>query len=283
MRFFKYLLFIYLGMTCAHASTYDMPDHQLWQQKDKDAAKELLETFDTMNPKLSNSVKNESETVRLATFRGWLAQKSFDYYKDAFFAELEQLSIQTGRKIKKEDYTFDGVSSTYAWLDRGYLDTDECRNNYSTRDTCYYPDNFNDIEIIFHIYPGETNTYKIMFIHEESEKDLRTEYSVSLHNHTDLTNPNNTAQTIRLDVSTYTKNWTKYHKWRNQQVSDFRDGMMIEYENDGTWLPGTTKMYGPDMSRDWKSFYMMPGWYVSSRTYDYSNHTINPEPSNTQE
>ena len=87
------------------------------------------------NPNLVESMAQESDLVKLATYRSYLAKLNYLFYKNKYVLDFVDLSKYKKRTIKTYlnenivdvDASISHIPNGVYWLDRGELDSEECR------------------------------------------------------------------------------------------------------------------------------------------------------------
>ena len=191
-----------------------------------------------------------TDEQKLTIARSYLAQKAFDYYRDAFMAELEQRSAETGRKIVTKQFTNKDsrypIQETFLWLDRGEIDDPKCHLNNDVNDfeTCFYPDGFEDYVIDIEEYKTEdkyginslfgNNHFEksIDFEKDIPDKNARVHCSVMLGYESlvdnGYVNKDNFSNIMNdetgIDVACTTYKYDEYYAWLHQEIEDTRNG-----------------------------------------------------------
>lgn len=210
----------------------------------------IEERMKNINPELVESVKNESDETKIIKYNNYLAEKTFDIYKESFLNDMEQQGKKTGREIKTADYS---NGNLYKWLDAGKMDQEKCnggtyipkRNsryeiNKMLRDqrkhTCLYPNGFKEYSIEIDDSADNTKNSlsreKSMVVCEDlPDEGIRIEYSVFLQQDSNIEDKKtyySSEQSIIFSVDYTIYDYIEYHKWRNQDRQDIKDGM-LEY------------------------------------------------------
>ena len=158
MRFlFAFLLCVFcINAYAGENSAYDLSAELNMQYND------LIDTIETIEPSFAKSLENLdiSKRQKISMIRSFLAQKTWNLYKDDFKQIFCNKSAETNRKIlhnvctelvdsakKCKNTEKQSVQSctdikdgdSY-WLDRGELEKSECLRNGTV--VCEYPDNF---------------------------------------------------------------------------------------------------------------------------------------------
>lgn len=199
--------------------------------------------------------------------RGYLADKSFQYYKNKYMAMLQDMSELTGRAIKTQNT--DGQENL--WLDRGQLDNMDVCYNLLERQACDYPDGFLEFSVTHN-----TREPQSLLVQMDSP-ETNTHYSISIQ----LTNDSTMAfsselyaqyDDIRLRVMAEEYDYDDWYVWRNQEVADIRAGKYIPMP-DGE-QPDENSPFGAmaikmDDSREWESN-NLPSVRAKGRIQEYS-------------
>jgi len=220
------------------------------------------EKMKEFNPRLVESVANDSDVVKIIKYNNWMAEHIFEEYRDFFLWDLRQQSEKTGREIKYE-FNPDPRSSFQQryWLDRGIMETDQCNGhssytpkgvdciewnkvNQSEREhTCLYPDGFEEYEIWInetsYTLSDENNDYLMnsgckgcdvvkhfLVAQDNAKENIRTKYSVSLSGNSSV--DENAMTRFSLYVFETEIDYDRYHDWRNREQQDIIDGKYID-------------------------------------------------------
>ena len=233
-----------------------------------------------------NNTQGLSEEQKLTLLRSYLAEKSYEFYKNKILSEMKQRSQETNRQIVVHDNSYidygNEYKSFYYTLDRGSLDAPECRKD--NMPACYYPDGFEDFWIMVNestiqdkIERTVSTMNEISFFRDYPEQDKTIGCSISYINNVNLGDSNNqdtqTTQNAYIDVGCSTYTYQDYHTWRNNQVADVLAGG-YEIVSERQLEPGSPfgdKVYSIRMSENpsqWKSNYV-PKYEISSVMHDY--------------
>ena len=227
-----------------------------------------------VDPDFIKSVESASPTQQLRMIRGYLAQKSFEYYDSKYTQLLQDASDSTGRTIKTENTDMGNeITRQSIWLDIGELDNGDLCYNLLERRACDYPTGFEEFRIDKDI--GGTN--QILNIHLD-DKDANTHYEIVislLYDDYNYESPGSTTQSfdnivLRTIVTEY--DYTKWYEWRNQEMADVRAGKYIpvpENEQPDSNSPFGRMSIKMDDSRQWKSN-TIPSSRAHGRVRDYS-------------
>jgi hypothetical protein len=141
--------------------------------------KKIAET----NPDLVESVTQESDSVKLAIYRSYLAKLNYLFYKNKYILDFIDLSKYKKRTIKTYvnenvvdvNPSVSDLSNGIYWLDRGQLDSEECRKkiNGVVYKYCSAQDGFEE----FHLLVDDK---QIRFIHDDAEANARYITTMSL-------------------------------------------------------------------------------------------------------
>lgn len=203
------------------------------------------------------SLESMPLTQQVRQIRGFLAQKSFEYYDKKYTQMLKDASNSTGRVIKSEtnDLT-GGITWERIWLDNGELDNEDMCYNLLERRACDYPNGFEDFRIIKNI-GGKIQSLDISM--DDTASNTHYVISIDLTNDSDDWQHNNISQSfdnITLSVLVDEYDYDKWYAWRNQEMADVRAGKYIPVSDNGQ--PDPNSPFYPlaiqmDDSREWKS------------------------------
>lgn len=227
----------------------------------------------------------EEEYVKLVRMRSYLAQLSYEYYKNKFLSDLKVAAEKTGRELKYKDYS--GYEEY--WLTRGDLDEQKCLKKGWL--ICHWPDGFVEYEVRIRKNLS-SNTQQgmldklsgnmweervVTFTKDIPEENKRISCDVSLQNqstHDDLFG----GESFYLDVTCDTYKYDEYYAWRNQEVEDTLAGKydIVSVEKQPKGSPFGKKIYGVRMNEapeEWKSN-TLPSVEIDGKTFDFHTHTI---------
>lgn len=203
------------------------------------------------------SLESMPLTQQVRQIRGFLAQKTFEYYDKKYTQMLQDASNSTGRVIKSEtnDLT-GGITWERIWLDNGELDNEDMCYNLLERRACDYPNGFEDFRIIKNI-GGKIQSLDISM--DDTASNTHYVISIDLTNDSDDWQHNNISQSfdnITLSVLVDEYDYDKWYAWRNQEMADVRAGKYIPVSDNGQ--PDPNSPFYPlaiqmDDSREWKS------------------------------
>ena len=197
----------------------------------------IEERMKQIDPDLVESYKDYTDVQKVVKYNNYLAEKTFNDYKDFFMWLMEQKSAESGRAIKNEIY--ENGREVYYWLDEGIMDSEQCNGhklyknknngryevNKMLRDerkhTCLYPDGFEEYKITTQDFGSPYLSVSI----DDHLTNIRAEYEVSLTIESDSDDPNNISNSVFLDVFKSVYNYQEWHQWRNQLNQDIKDGM----------------------------------------------------------
>lgn len=244
----------------------------------------IEERIKKTNPELVESVKNDSDEIKIIKYNNWLAKNTFDDFRDFFVWKLEKQSETSGRKVRTAINLL-GPNSQEYWLDRGVLDEEKCNGgtyvaknnsrhqiNKELRDmrryTCLYPDGFEEFSIEY--INNEQDASLIVAI-DDKIKGLHTEYYLFLNNDMYVdqnTNYESATQSIIFSVESAVYDYTEYHNWRNQGRQDIKDGMYsyVPRKKQKCNTLGCITKEVKDIEK-WKSA-KLPGYKVEGKTHD---------------
>lgn len=282
-------------------------------QKISDNFEQLKKDFAARYADKAKEIEKESEYLsekqQMHLYYKYLAEMAFLDYKEYLLNELRKKSKETGRAIKQETVNQDYnnlhkkagcaiPTDTYYWLDRGELDSEKCTipkkikiKNLAEEErkhSCFYPDNYEEfsIKISEERYcpelddDGRTLYNTVDGIFDSVENDASVSFSVSLSGYGDNSGRMDGAN-LFIDQATYV--YSDFHKWRNQEIQDIKDGKFvydsqcdIDISQKKRKKPrGCIKMNG-DASK-WKSN-SIPAWRGNSRIFEYSVSTTSFQP-----
>lgn len=203
------------------------------------------------------SLESMPLTQQVRQIRGFLAQKTFEYYDKKYTQMLQDASNSTGRAIKTDTQDLiNGMTREKLWLDRGELDNANLCYNTVERRACDYPDGFEDFDIEKDT-GGTIQTLRIDM--DDKESNTHYEIDISLTNTSDNYETTGMAQqfdNIVLSTMVEEYNYDEWYAWRNQEMADVRAGKYIPVSDNGQ--PDPNSPFYPlaiqmDDSREWKS------------------------------
>lgn len=218
------------------------------------------------------SLESMPLTQQVRQIRGYLAQKSFEYYDNKYTQMLQDASNSTGRAIKTDTQDLiNGMTREKLWLDRGELDNANLCYNTVERRACDYPDGFED----FGIEKDTGGTIQTLRIDmDDKESNTHYEIYISLTNTSDNYETTGMAQqfdniVLRTTVEEY--NYDEWYAWRNQEMADVRAGKYIPVTENEKPAPNSPFSAAEkiDNSREWKSI-KLPNPRMHGRVRDYS-------------
>ena len=223
-------------------------------------------------------------TQQVRQIRGFLAQKSFEYYDKKYTQMLQDASNSTGRAIKTDTQDLiNGMTREKLWLDRGELDNANLCYNTVERRACDYPDGFEDFDIEKDT-GGTIQTLRIDM--DDKESNTHYEIYISLTNTSDNYETTGMAQqfdniVLRTTVEEY--NYDEWYAWRNQEMADVRAGKYIPVTENEKPAPNSPFSAAEkiDNSREWKSI-KLPNPRMHGRIRNYSQ-SSSYTPNNTNE
>ena len=203
------------------------------------------------------SLESMPLTQQVRQIRGFLAQKTFEYYDKKYTQMLQDASNSTGRVIKSETNNLTGgITWERIWLDNGELDNEDMCYNLLERRACDYPNGFEEFRIIKNI-GGKIQSLDISM--DDTASNTHYVISIDLTNDSDDWQHNNISQSfdnITLSVLVDEYDYDKWYAWRNQEMADVRAGKYIPVSDNGQ--PDPNSPFYPlaiqmDDSREWKS------------------------------
>lgn len=230
------------------------------------------------------SLESMPLTQQVRQIRGFLAQKSFEYYDKKYTQMLKDASNSTGRAIKTDTQDLiNGMTREKLWLDRGELDNANLCYNTVERRACDYPDGFEDFDIEKDT-GGTIQTLRIDM--DDKESNTHYEIYISLTNTSDNYETTGMAQqfdniVLRTTVEEY--NYDEWYAWRNQEMADVRAGKYIPVTENEKPTPNSPFSAAEkiDNSREWKSI-KLPNPRMHGRIRNYSQ-SSSYTPNNTNE
>lgn len=246
-----------------------------------DELKPIKERLAIMDADFVSYVESETPAQQVRLIRGWLAQKSFEYYDEKYMQMLRDASQSTGRSIEHEVHNLkNGQVLEYIYLDYGDLyDSDKCHNLLARR-ACDWPENF---EAFFITKNTGGNIQTLDVSMDDVAANIHYEISIN------LTNESNDYET---DVGVYKEyqsydniilnpmveefDYDEWYEWQNQEKADIRAGKYIEVA-DASESDDSNSPFGPigiamDESREWESN-KLPGAHASGRMRNWSSVT----------
>lgn len=219
----------------------------------------------------------EEEDVKLLRMRSYLAQLSYEYYKNKFLSDLKVAADKTGRELKYKDYS--GYEEY--WLTRGDLDEEKCLKKGWL--ICHWPDGFVEYEVRIREYLSSDsekgmsdklsgNMWEervVTFTKDVPEENKRISCDVSLLNQ-GVHNDGFTGDDFRIDVICDTYKYDEYYAWMNQEVEDTLAGKHDEKQLKGSLFG--KKIYN-EAPEEWKSN-TLPSAKIDGRSFDFSTYTI---------
>ena len=230
------------------------------------------------------SLESMPLTQQVRQIRGFLAQKTFEYYDKKYIQMLQDASNSTGRAIKTDTQDLiNGMTREKLWLDRGELDNANLCYNTVERRACDYPDGFEDFDIEKDT-GGTIQTLRIDM--DDKESNTHYEIYISLTNTSDNYETTGMAQqfdniVLRTTVEEY--NYDEWYAWRNQEMADVRAGKYIPVTENEKPAPNSPFSAAEkiDNSREWKSI-KLPNPRMHGRIRNYSQ-SSSYTPNNTNE
>ena len=215
----------------------------------------MEEKMKEFNPRLVESVANDSDIVKIIKYNNWMAEHIFEEYRDFFLWDLRQQSEKTGRKILSRYEPGVSYPGKY-WLDEGIMETDQCNGGRyfpkedscielykSAQDerehTCLYPDGFEEYSI--YIDDNESmadseNNYlvkkpagssgvlkELKVLQDNAKENIRVKYEVELSGNSSI-GENGANTSLLLQIFRTNMFYTDYHDWRNRVQQDIIDG-----------------------------------------------------------
>ena len=243
---------------------------------------ELTEKARMLNPSIVEKIEKKADTEeeKISMLRSWLAHETFEYYKNKFLSDLKQRSTETGRKIEKE--TYKQASETNYWLNRGIIDTEQCKKDGWP--ICNYPDGFENYYLSIMDSKEQNNNYQTQHKQIILDKDVPNEdynllckldITYQTHNDDEPTTDNIFTENAFLDISCHTTKYSEYHEWRNDLVEDVKNGKydIVYKEKQPEGSPFGEYIYHTRMNENpkaWKSN-KIPASFIQSKTYNYSS------------
>lgn len=216
--------------------------------------KPIKEKLATIDSDFVSSVESVSPAQQVRMIRGYLAQKSFEYYDTKYTQMLKDASESTGRIIKTESHDMgNGMRQEYAWLDKGELDNENMCYNLLERRACDYPDGFEEFSIVKNI---GGNIQSINISTDDIDSNTHYEISISLSNNYENNNSEQFLGSITLHVFIDEYEYDEWYAWRNQEMADIRAGKYIpvsENEQPDSNSPFGKLVIKMDESRKWES------------------------------
>lgn len=216
--------------------------------------KPIKEKLATIDSNFVSSVESVSPVQQVRMIRGYLAQKSFEYYDTKYTQMLKDASESTGRIIKTESHDMgNGMRQEYAWLDKGELDNENVCYNLLERRACDYPDGFEEFSIVKNI---GGNIQSINISTDDIDSNTHYEISISLSNNYENNNSEQFLGSITLHVFIDEYEYDEWYAWRNQEMADIRAGKYIpvsENEQPDSNSPFGKLVIKMDESRKWES------------------------------
>ena len=243
----------------------------------------IEERIRQIEPELVESYKDYTDIQKIVKYNNYLAEKTFNDYKDFFMWLMEQKSAESGREMKSEIH--ENGSEIYYWLDEGIMDSEQCNGhklyknknngryevNKMLRDeqkhTCLYPDGFEEYRIVIQDF----GTPHLVVSIDDKSTNVRAVYDVALSVNSYSDDPNNISNSAILDISKVMYDYQEWHQWRNQLKQDIKDGMykyVPKKKQDCNPTFGCKIIEAKDIEK-WKSS-IIPGSKVRSMTSDRS-------------
>ena len=223
--------------------------------------KPIKEKLATIDSDFVSSVESVSPAQQVRMIRGYLAQKSFEYYDTKYTQMLKDASESTGRIIKTESHDMgNGMRQEYAWLDKGELDNENMCYNLLERRACDYPDGFEEFSIVKNI---GGNIQSINISTDDIDSNTHYEISISLSNNYENNNSEQFLGSITLHVFIDEYEYDEWYAWRNQEMADIRAGKYIpvsENEQPDSNSPFGKLVIKMDESRKWESNNIPKSW-----------------------
>ena len=245
--------------------------------------------------KLVQSSKDDTVFQKIVKYNNYLAEKTFNEYKDRFIADLYIHGQETNRAVRTKNYG-DGsnlnlTKEIFIWLDAGIMDSDQCNGGtYKAKDysreevekqlkdqrdhTCLYPDGFEDYTLVIENAGANHNNTKILLLSIDSvANNTHKTYKISLNKESYLDDSKNQTSAFYLDISSQETTYYEHQTERNNWQQDIKDGMR-EYKEDGYCLDGRCQFTEiKDMSK-WRSGNWGPDYKIKELA---TGHTINHE------
>ncbi len=225
----------------------------------------------------------EDNEVKLIKMRSYLAQLSYEHYKNKFLSDLKATAEKTGRELKYKDYS--GYEEY--WLARGKLDEKKCfKDGWQI---CHWPDGFIEygVRIQEHLSSdteqgmldklSENILYQervVTFTKDIPEENKRISCDVSLQNNATHDDNGYTGENLRIDVVCNTYKYDEYYAWLNQEVEDTLAGKydIVSVEKQPKGSPFGKKLYSTrsnESPEEWKSN-ALPSVEISGRDFNLS-------------
>lgn len=242
LLFLPVLLIVSLHYDSANAVVTDGMDRheseqilRYFQQDNEWRARELKKIeadMKQLNPELVEQLANSSDNVKLAEYKSWLAQKTFQEFYDKYMNELKQVSQQSGRAIVERDRLKgkkrgDWTSTEYKLSDKD-IRTD-CHIAPDYGDTlCYYPDGYVEFEIVYN--EDSASGSRQLTVTKDVPGDNRTSFynfSLTQRDFTKTTEDNTDYIYTNSYMFGYTavdQEYDKMHQFRNDSVRDLLAG-----------------------------------------------------------
>ncbi len=227
----------------------------------------------------------ENNEVKLIRMRSYLAQLSYEYYKNKFLSDLKTAAGKMGRELKYEDNPW---YEEY-WLSRGELDEKKCFKD--GWEICHWPDGFVEYTVrIQETLSSDTEKgmsdklsgsilYEeriVSFTKDVPEENKRISCDVSLLNNANHDSDGYTGENLRIEVICDTYKYDEYYAWVNQEVEDTLAGKydIVSVERQPKGSPFGKKLYSVrsnENPKEWKSN-TLPSVEISGRDFDLSRH-----------
>lgn len=187
-----------------------------------------------MNPSLVNAVSSQPESEQLAIFRGYLAEMVFNIYLSQYKEDIQNNGKRQNRTVRTLHKTSQNdtiiLKMDLFWLDRGALDTNECKTENMI--SCVYPDGFIEysisyIERVSNDNPGHWT--KELFI-EQDMPDENKSISVMITLSSNQRSADNGTDKyayyadIFLNTIEQVENYDEKQLYRNTRANDIRNG-----------------------------------------------------------
>ena len=221
-----------------------------------DELKPIKERLAMIDADFASYVESETPAQQVRLIRGYLAQKSFEYYDEKYNQMLDEASKSTGRIIKTETKDLgNGMYQESAWLDRGELDNEDKCYNLLERRACDYPERFEEFSVVKNI-GGDIQNINIRM--DDIDSNTHYEISIILASSASEYKDDNLEQfmgSIFLNAIIDEYEYDEWYAWRNQEMADVRAGKYILDENEQ--VDPNSLFGGPmiqmDESREWES------------------------------
>lgn len=187
-----------------------------------------------LNPLLVTAVSSQPESEQLAIFRGYLAEMAFNIYLSQYKEDIQNNGMRQNRTVRTLHKTTQNDTTTLTadlfWLDRGALDTNECKTDGMI--SCKYPDGFAEysisyIERISNDNPGHwTKELNI----DQDIPDENKSISVMIALSSNQTSADNKTDKyayyadIFLNITEQVENYDEKQLYRNTRADDIRNG-----------------------------------------------------------